>query len=952
MKEKLEEKKTKKHVGNYEIHSSYSDWSENSTFCLANEKGKDQLLFSKSYGIQKATKLSKWLNKEREYGEKYDLKNEIIKCKDSIKNEHNVYILYDYFPSINLYEILSCKTIMISQFEKLEIAKKLAQVISSLHSKGFIHRNINPRHILISNETQTIILSGTKYLINFKEEGYPFESIGTETYKAPEMESSDLSQQTYNEKVDIYSFGITLLLMFSNTIINENSIVQNIMENDTNFINLPKEIQDLIRGCLKVNPQDRLNSNEIIDEKYYPKDSYILNSQELPNEASDQKTSLIKSQYMSNIKTGKLKNEYSDIEKNTVLIKPSIINEETVKIINNYSKSTNILQTIKKYNESHINAMEKKKNNEELLLTKANENKIRTIYSLESNDIAFLGSGGYGEVYLIEDKITKKKYARKKIKTELLNSEKSIGYIFEEINNLKELKDSSFILTLYDAFLFENKPYLILEYCNGSTLDSYVKGLTGQKKEMDINQIKLIAWNIAEGMWMLHKRYIVHRDLKPENILLTKIKESQGEPPTEGKVGDLGVSKKLDIDNPEFKTTVGTPLYYAPELRKKVNSQSLSVKLTNKVDVFSYGLILYFMIYGDHARKIQKNQEEFFKGNYILPEGRTRQIPKSLLNLMLNCLKIDPEERISFKEIIQDIFFQEVIGLNFLNLKMNSENEYKQMRNTSNSQSYLYKKGKELLWLKIYNQEFCHHKTNRKYIYREINFYSISKAISHTLNLRSVGFIPLKQNTNSNLIGLIFDYCEGGSLLDIYAKRKQLNNTNKNVFNQKEIEKVAKCLIVFIDDLHSRNYYHRSISPKHILVILDNEGMIQDIKVCGFRSSKPGNNLKNTFLLFDESYIYIDPDVINGKSNYSLSSDLWSIGILIYFMAYGMTPKLSLEDIQLIRNSSKSIFPDNIPINPDIERLINFCLKRREIYHIKLLELIKEEVGIINFLYF
>ena len=37
-----------------------------------------------------------------------------------------------------------------------------------------------------------------------------------------------------------------------------------------------------------------------------------------------------------------------------------------------------------------------------------------------------------------------------------------------------------------------------------------------------MDEIKLVAWNIAEGLKEMHSRKIAHRDIKPENILLIK----------------------------------------------------------------------------------------------------------------------------------------------------------------------------------------------------------------------------------------------------------------------------------------------------------------------------------------------------------------------------------------------------------------------------------------------
>ena len=81
----------------------------------------------------------------------------------------------------------------------------------------------------------------------------------------------------------------------------------------------------------------------------------------------------------------------------------------------------------------------------------------------------------------------------------------------------------------------------------------------------------------------LHKIGIMHRDLKPGNILMCS-KESSD---LRIKLSDFGFSSFYDTQ----KTMLGTPLYMAPEIFKKK-------KYTNKVDIWSIGVITYKLLTG------------------------------------------------------------------------------------------------------------------------------------------------------------------------------------------------------------------------------------------------------------------------------------------------------------------------------------------------------------------
>lgn len=76
----------------------------------------------------------------------------------------------------------------------------------------------------------------------------------------------------------------------------------------------------------------------------------------------------------------------------------------------------------------------------------------------------------------------------------------------------------------------------------------------------------------------LHARKLAHRDIKPQNVFLTRRNKIV-------KLGDLGVTRKLDSTLENMKTMVGTPYYMAPEL-----AQGKGYNLSN--DTWALGCVL------------------------------------------------------------------------------------------------------------------------------------------------------------------------------------------------------------------------------------------------------------------------------------------------------------------------------------------------------------------------
>lgn len=80
----------------------------------------------------------------------------------------------------------------------------------------------------------------------------------------------------------------------------------------------------------------------------------------------------------------------------------------------------------------------------------------------------------------------------------------------------------------------------------------------------------------------LHEHNIIHRDIKPDNILFK-----------EGtlKLADFGFCKKLKFADDLTQTSLGSPLYMAPEV---LNNDIYS----SKADLWSCGVILYQLLFG------------------------------------------------------------------------------------------------------------------------------------------------------------------------------------------------------------------------------------------------------------------------------------------------------------------------------------------------------------------
>ncbi|KAG0195087.1 hypothetical protein BGX33_004313, partial [Mortierella sp. NVP41] len=116
------------------------------------------------------------------------------------------------------------------------------------------------------------------------------------------------------------------------------------------------------------------------------------------------------------------------------------------------------------------------------------------------------------------------------------------------------------------------------------TLDALVQN----RHHLTEGEAAIFGSQLIEGVLHLHGRGFLHRDLKPENILLGV--EDQASQEMEAKVGDLGFAHAYK--EVEATGVWGTPGYIAPEMADMVPH-------TPKMDVWSVGAILFFMLFGE-----------------------------------------------------------------------------------------------------------------------------------------------------------------------------------------------------------------------------------------------------------------------------------------------------------------------------------------------------------------
>uniref|UniRef100_A0A665UGU5 non-specific serine/threonine protein kinase n=1 Tax=Echeneis naucrates TaxID=173247 RepID=A0A665UGU5_ECHNA len=229
-----------------------------------------------------------------------------------------------------------------------------------------------------------------------------------------------------------------------------------------------------------------------------------------------------------------------------------------------------------------------------------------------------LGRGGFSEVYKAFD-LFEQRYAAVKIHQLNKNwrEEKKENYhkhACREYRIHKQL-DHPRIVKLYDYFSLDTDTFCtVLEFCEGNDLDFYLK----QNKLMSEKEARSIVMQIVSALRYLNeiKPPIIHYDLKPGNILLV-----DGTACGEIKITDFGLSKIMDDDNYGVDgmdlTSQGAGTYwYLPPECFVVGKEP--PKISNKVDVWSVGVIFFQCLYGRKPFGHNQSQQDILQENTIL----------------------------------------------------------------------------------------------------------------------------------------------------------------------------------------------------------------------------------------------------------------------------------------------------------------------------------------------
>ncbi|XP_023282365.1 STE20-like serine/threonine-protein kinase isoform X2 [Seriola lalandi dorsalis] len=189
--------------------------------------------------------------------------------------------------------------------------------------------------------------------------------------------------------------------------------------------------------------------------------------------------------------------------------------------------------------------------------------------------IGELGDGAFGKVYKAQNKQNGTLAAAKVIDTK---TEDELEDYMVEIDILASCNHHH-IVKLLDAFYFEGKLWILIEFCAGGAVDAIMLEL---ERPLTEPQIRVVCRQTLEALSYLHENKVIHRDLKAGNILLSLDGDV--------KLADFGVSAKNTKTLQRRDSFIGTPYWMAPEVVMCETSKDRPYDY--KADIWSLGVTL------------------------------------------------------------------------------------------------------------------------------------------------------------------------------------------------------------------------------------------------------------------------------------------------------------------------------------------------------------------------
>ena len=258
--------------------------------------------------------------------------------------------------------------------------------------------------------------------------------------------------------------------------------------------------------------------------------------------------------------------------------------------------------------------------------------------------LRLLGTGGMGEVYLMQDTRVSRQVAIKVTRTEASpypdsEATRDATRLFQREARAVAALEHPNILPLYD-FGEENPDatitYMVMPYCSDGSLAGWLwQHSTGNP--LSLQDIEHLVSQAAEALQFAHDRQVIHLDVKPSNFLLRSNAKNPNRPTL--LLADFGLARTSTTISSSSRTIRGTPTAMAPE--------QWSSKPVAATDQYALAVMAYEMLTGrpPFMGSMEQLMFQHFSAEPDAPSTLNPQLPTAIDSVLLRALAKKPEDR-------------------------------------------------------------------------------------------------------------------------------------------------------------------------------------------------------------------------------------------------------------------------------------------------------------------
>ena len=198
-----------------------------------------------------------------------------VKCYDAYETDDRLYLFMELMPGGELFDTIVERGHFTEQ-DTQKVTYKLLDALKHMHDKGIAHRDLKPENMLMSSKGPDAECKITDFGLSklYDEQTTLMKTpCGTPGYIAPEV----LHMRGYDHKCDVWSLGVIVYILLCGFppfyADNDAQLFEKIKKGQYEFLKpywdpISNEAKDFIRRMLVVDPKQRADIKDLMDDKW------------------------------------------------------------------------------------------------------------------------------------------------------------------------------------------------------------------------------------------------------------------------------------------------------------------------------------------------------------------------------------------------------------------------------------------------------------------------------------------------------------------------------------------------------------------------------------------------------------------------------------------------------------------------------------------------------------